>query len=146
VRVVPKRVATALALVAALGPLLGGAGTKETVTFCCGINPLGKPDPITFISCTSGCPALGAAAALSFTCALAGAMARNKTKANASNQRYASLEFASRICWIEEFVIAVFWLAVPARLKLEKHTLEILGLLIAAIKSATLPCPPPIGR
>jgi hypothetical protein len=113
VRVVPNRVATALALVAALGPLWGTAETNETVTFCCGIAPLGKPEPVTFIICTSGCPALGAAEALSFTCALAGAMATKKTEANASNQRYASLEFASRICWIELFVIAVFWLRFP---------------------------------
>jgi hypothetical protein len=123
---VPNRVVTALAVVVALGPLLGGAGAKETVTFCAGIDPLGKPEPVTFSSCTPGCPALGAAAALSVTCARAGALATKKRReAKASNQRNAFLEIAS----CTELVIAVSWFAVPTERKLEKDEQKILRFL-----------------
>jgi hypothetical protein len=120
-RVVPNRAVTALAVVVALGPLLGGAGAKETVTFCGGIDPLGKPEPVTFISCTPGCPALGAAAELSVTCALAGALATKKREASGNNHRNVFLEIASCTGGVVELVIALSWFADSHRIKVRER-------------------------
>ena len=70
-RMVPKTVATARALVLALGPET--AGFNVTITFAAGIVPLGNPDPVTLTRAPPACAALGEVGELRVTfCAHAG--------------------------------------------------------------------------
>jgi hypothetical protein len=70
-RTVPKTVVTLLGVTVTVGPAPGVAGCNVRETLPGGIVPLGKLLPVTLITVTPGCPALGDVGELSVTVVLA---------------------------------------------------------------------------